>query len=82
MKLVKIHWHDAQTGSRWIGRKQVGDLKLPLIETVGKLLRETEDMYIVSHTVDIEEEGDDVDWTMGYVIVPKGMTTKFEVLAE
>lgn len=52
---VLVKWYDAQSHDDWIDIESAGD-ELPLIQTLGYLLKETETEIIVAMQLDLKNE--------------------------
>ena len=74
MKLLKISWNDAISDSCWTCQDEIIDKKLPHCISVGYLLQETLEAYIITGTI---TDNNDI---MGYTVIPKGLATKVEYL--
>lgn len=70
--LVEILWVDAETGHGWEEHDEI-DVALPTAVTVGFLIRETEDAYLVASTYSDTA-------TNARIKIPKGMMKQFTVL--
>jgi hypothetical protein len=74
VKLIKVFWNDAIADSCWTCEEDLIDKRTPNCFSIGYLIQETLDAYIITSTI---TDGHDV---MGYTIIPKGLTTKVEYL--
>lgn len=74
--LVKIVWVDAESGNQeWVLPEEL-DGALPQVTTVGFLIKETEDAYIIASTITDTHVN-------GQFKIPKGMTKeKVELLTK
>ena len=72
--LVRIEWNDAIADSCWTCVDEVIDHKIQHCVSVGWLIHETLEAYIITTTIT------DSGLCMGYIAIPKGMTVKMERL--
>lgn len=66
--LVLIEWKDAQTSHGW-ETEMDADTLLPTVLTVGFLIRETQDAFLVSSTIGLDKTNN------SRLLIPKGMVT-------
>lgn len=71
-QLVEITWVDAETGHGWEEHEEL-DTTLPIAITVGFLIRETEDAYLVASTYSEAS-------TNARIKIPKGMVKSCQFL--
>ena len=74
MKIIRIYWNDAISDSCWTCEDDIIDKKTPHCTSIGYLIQETAEFYIITGTI---TDSHDI---MGYTIIPKGLTTKVEYL--
>jgi hypothetical protein len=52
-KIIYLEWYDAETEDAWACMNETKkDAELPVIKTVGFLIKKTSDLYIVSASID------------------------------
>lgn len=74
-KLVEICWIDATGADAWSTEKELKDVSLTPVKTVGYLFREDETSYLLTMTWDDEREN-----FGAYICIPKGMITSVRVI--
>ena len=70
--LVEVLWIDAETTHGWEESKEA-DIILPEATTVGFLIRETEDAYLIASTYSDTSSN-------GRIKIPKGMAKSYKVI--
>lgn len=71
--LILVEWRDAQTSHGWEEENEV-DTILPTVITIGFLIRETEEAFLISSTVGMDKTNN------ARLLIPKGMVTNSKLL--
>jgi hypothetical protein len=75
-KLIRIAWNDAVADSTWTCRDEVMDHQVEHCISVGWLIHETTEAYIITCTKT------DNHLMMGYQVIPRGTVTDIYELSE
>lgn len=71
--LIMVEWKDAQTSHGWEEETEV-DTNLPTVMTIGFLIRETTDAFLICSTVGLDKTNN------SRLLIPKGMVTNSKLL--
>lgn len=56
MKIVEVYWQDAQSQDGWVSIEEAVNDSLPMIRTVGYLLKETKELIVVTMQLDTKND--------------------------
>lgn len=71
--LIMVEWKDAQTSHGWEEETEA-DINLPTVVTIGFLIRETNEAFLISSTVGFDRTNN------SRLLIPKGMVTNSKLL--
>lgn len=71
--LIVVEWKDAQTSHGWEDETE-SDVSLPTVVTVGFLIKDTPDAFLISSTVGQDKTNN------SRLLIPKGMVTNSKLL--
>lgn len=71
--LVEVNWLDAQTSHGWEDKDEI-DSEVPVVTTIGFLLKETEDSVVIASTIGQDKTHN------SRILIPIGMIKEKRIL--